>query len=243
MVHELLQLLPPQAGTVIMGVAIAGVTAGLGLWLVGSRVSRGLITLALVAAGGWAGMRLPGWMGWEIDPMGPAVVLALLLGLSGFVLHRVWIGIGLGVVLATWAAAVCWLIWQDGSEVPWPALDQPINVREWAQAVWSAQPTTLQRVLPVAAIVSFLAGGALALLWPRMASAVMYSLVGVSLITGWGLLLLHTRQPQWIEQLPTQPWIQAVTVAVMVLIGIAAQWALGPRSQPAKQAPAAEPEN
>src|SRR5437870_5881909 len=108
MVQELLALLPKEVGTLALVLAMTGTLAGAGLWLAGARFSRSLITLVLVSIGGWTGLFLPRWLGWTIDGWAPAIGLALGMGASGFFLHRFWVGIGLGVVLAAWAGFATW---------------------------------------------------------------------------------------------------------------------------------------
>ncbi len=241
MVHTLFDYLPSQLSTLMLILAIGGVTAGVGLWLAGSRASRGLITLLLVAAGAWIGLRLPAQMGWEIDPMGPAVALALGLGLSGFVLHRLWIGMGLGLVLALWTALACWVAWHEPSTgLSWSDVDPQWTLRDWVMALWADQPDLLRHMLPVATAGAWICGMALTLLWPRLAVMLFYSLIGVSLITGMGMLLVHARQPAWIEHLPHQAWMQLAILAALVAIGMAVQWRLSPRppAQPQNDAPA-----
>lgn len=237
MVHELLELLPPDVSTLMLWVAIGGVVVGAGLWLAGSRISRGLITLMLVAGGALAGLRLPGWMGWEIDPMGPAVVLALVLGLSGFVLHRMWIAAGLGLTLAAWAVLACWVAWGDPAaiesviestvESSWASADQQPTFNQWVANIRESQPPILWQVLPWAAGIAVLSGIAVGLVWQRIALILLYSLVGVSMVVGLGMLLVQARQPAWIDRLPQQTWIQLSIVAALVVLGMAAQWRFG----------------
>src|SRR5947209_12518319 len=83
MVQELLPLLPKELGTLALVLAVAGAVAGVGLWLVGSRFSRSLVTLLLVSVGGWTGLFFPRWFGWAIDGWAPAVGLAVVLGAAG----------------------------------------------------------------------------------------------------------------------------------------------------------------
>src|SRR5436190_19875812 len=103
MLQELLPLMPSQAGPAALTVAIIGMIAGAVLWLAGSRFSRSLITLSAVSLGAALGTHLPRWAGWSLDGMAPGIVGAIVLGVSAFLFHRFWVGIGLGLVLACWA--------------------------------------------------------------------------------------------------------------------------------------------
>lgn len=53
--------------------AIAGAAIGVLLWAAGGAFSRYLTTLVAVAIGTTIGMRLPSWLGWQIDGMGTGV--------------------------------------------------------------------------------------------------------------------------------------------------------------------------
>src|SRR5206468_9593604 len=75
--------------------ALVGSAAGFVLWLAGSRFSRSLVTLLAVTVGAVLGMHLPGWFDWPIEGMGLAVGGAMVLGLSGFLLHNTWVGLSL----------------------------------------------------------------------------------------------------------------------------------------------------
>src|SRR4029453_5362604 len=98
MVQELLNLLPQDVGRLGLVIAIVGSMIGLGMWLIGSRFSRPIVTLLTVLLGASIGMHLPKWFGWQISGAGPAVGAALVLGVTGYVLHGMWVGIGLGTV-------------------------------------------------------------------------------------------------------------------------------------------------
>src|SRR5687767_5383651 len=106
--------------------ALAGSAAGLVLWLAGSRFSRPLVTLLAVSVGAVVGMHLPGWFGWGIDGMGLATGAAMVLGLTGYLLHNTWVGATLCLMLTLWAAAAAWLLWGAGTtplSIEWPAIE------------------------------------------------------------------------------------------------------------------------
>ena len=117
MIQELMTLMPQGLAGCSPGWAIGLALAGAALWLIGATFSRSLVTLALVAAGTLIGLHLPGWCRWSIDGMGPAIGGAVLLGCSGYLLHRVWIGASLGIAMALWSGITCWIV--QGTPI-WP---------------------------------------------------------------------------------------------------------------------------
>src|SRR5437763_7546556 len=101
MLREVLSLLPQnlvdRPPMVLLGAAGAGAI----LALVGARFSRAIVTLTAVGLGAFLGLHGPAWMGWSIDTIGAAFCGAIVLGLSGFILHRAWLGLRLAGLVAT----------------------------------------------------------------------------------------------------------------------------------------------
>lgn len=226
MVQELLNLLPDEVSTGALYALVGLAAAGLGVWLLGARWSRPVVTLVLVAAGTLLGRALPGWMGWSIDPMGPAIGGALVLGLSGYILHRMWVGIALGGLLALWAAVGCWVMFSGEHAIDWssePELVVESTPREIVQAQWEALPPELTSVLPWACGTALVLGATLAFMWPRVAVALLYSGLGVTLVAGCGLAAMHAAKPDWIAMLPQQLWAQLAILAGMLLVGTLVQ--------------------
>ena len=132
--------------------ALVGSAAGLVLWLAGSRFSRSLVTLLAVSVGAVLGMHLPSWFGWGIDGMGLATGAAMVLGLTGYLLHNTWVGAALCLMLSLWAAAAAWLVFGGGTspfDVTWPAAQSSDPVVVLA-ALWRALPGDLPRAMPCA---------------------------------------------------------------------------------------------
>jgi hypothetical protein len=241
MLHELLQLLPAAPGSLVLYLAMAGACAGVGLWLAGSRMSRGLITLSMVGAGASIGLRLPGWMGWSVSGMAAAIVLALAGGLIGFIGHRLWVGVALGATLALWALAACWVQLHGPYAPAWDQLDLTAGAGGVASQVWEQLPQDLHRWWPIAGLSGFAAGLAVMIFWPRIALVGLYSLLGVSMMAGWGTVAMRAAKPAWIEALPQETWKQAAALGAMVLVGAAVQWILLPRAPRPAPAPAPAP--
>src|SRR3954471_14599015 len=112
---DLLQLLPQTVGDGTRVLTMIGTAVGAVLWIGGVKMSRPIVTLVTVLIGAGVGMQLPRWFNWSVSGAGPAVGGAVILGVSGFVLHRMWMGIGLGLLLALWATFGIWLTMHDSS--------------------------------------------------------------------------------------------------------------------------------
>src|SRR5215211_6632961 len=103
MIQQLLSLLPKEINSLALMIAVAGAFLGGILWLGGSRFSRTLVTLISVSTGALIGLQFPKWFALGLEGWATAVLGALLFGISGYALHKVWVGLGLGLVLAGWA--------------------------------------------------------------------------------------------------------------------------------------------
>jgi hypothetical protein len=241
MVQEILPLLPKELGTLALTLSIGGCLVGVGLWLLGSRFSRTLISLVLVSIGGWTGLFLPKWFGWAIDGWAPAIGLALVLGATGFFLHRMWVGLGLGLVLAIWAAVITWMLCSGGAGWSWPKFTMTTHAAEYGRSIWQGLPVEVQKILPFACGAALLSGICAALLWPRIGVVTLYSVAGVSLIFALGLSAINFSRPQWIGMLPARTSSQAMTLAAMVAFGALVQWRIAPKLKAASKGPKRKP--
>jgi len=227
MVQELLALVP-RVGTVALIAASVGSLAGAGLWLAGARFSRSLITLLLVTAGAAVGLQLPRWFGWRIDGWAPAMGVAALLGVSGFLLHRFWVGVGLGLILAAWAALVSWAICHGDKLPAWPAWEQGMTLLAYLRNYWEALPIDMCRLLPFVCGAAMVTGLSIAILWPRLGLVLLYSATGVSLLATLGLEAVSLGQPAWIRMLPASTSSQGLILLGMTAFGATLQWYLTP---------------
>jgi hypothetical protein len=232
MVQPYLQLLPPHASsatTAALGVAAA---VGAVVWLTGSVWSRWVITLFTVLLGATIGMQMPRWFGWNISGAGPAVGMAVVLGVTGFAVHGGWVGVLLGTVLALWAALVTWVCAGDGQPMSVPVVNEFTTFASFAQDWWHGLPPRVARLLPYSSAAAMVTGLACAILWTRLTTALAWSLSGVTLIAGCGLAAVHFAHPAWLEgRVPGVP-LQIVIVAALVLIGTLIQWKLAARRAP-----------
>ncbi|MBC8108594.1 MAG: hypothetical protein H7Z14_18560, partial [Anaerolineae bacterium] len=180
MLLDLLQLLPDKPGDGALIIAMIGGVFGLGLWIAGVKVSRPLVTLLTVLIGAMIGRQLPSWFNWNISGAGPAVGGAVVLGVSGFVLHRMWVGIGLGLTLSLWCALRMWLMMRDGASWDWPDLSAPSSCWAYLQDIWDSLPPNMARILPFVAGVALVCGVASSILWPKLTTVLNWSAIGLT---------------------------------------------------------------
>jgi hypothetical protein len=230
MLQALISLLPTEMGTAAAVFAIVAVVCGVGLWLSGARFSRYIITLAAVAIGTSIGIALPKWFGWKIDGAGPAVGGAIVLGASGYVLHRAWVGTWFGVVLAMWAGLATWMELAANDIWIWPA---------YLKEVWNALPPDVSHALPVVCGAAFLIGAIPAIIWPRAGMVFLYSALGATLVAWMGTAVVNMEQPAWLAKIPPKTSVQAMGMLLAVLLGAGVQWQLNFR-KPKAAAPPAE---
>lgn len=228
MVQELLPMLPQEPGRTALVVAIIGTLIGLGLWLAGARYSRPLVTLLAVSIGGIVGQKMPLFAGWTMNSAATAVGGAFVLGLSAYLVHRLWVASLLAIMLAAWAALGTWIICNDSSVWTWPAVDAETTLRTFAGATWASLPEAVRKYMPVATGIAMISGFASTLVWPRVGQVLLYSTAGVSLVIGMGVAAIEFGRPEWIWIVPAQTHAQLMLLFGMVAFGAVVQWQLAP---------------
>jgi hypothetical protein len=219
MLQDFLQLIPNEPTTIALVVAMAGTVIGSALWLAGVKMSRPTVTLFTVVLGAAVGMELPRWFGWNISGAGPAVGAAVVLGVSGFVLHRLWIGLGLGLTIALWAALGLWIARHGTQPWSWPAIDPRASCWSYLKDVWAQVPPEVARPIPSLCGVAMIAGLAFTILWPKLATALCWSMIGLSLLVTMGIGAMDLGRRTWLDHLPQHTWSQLATLGVMLTIG------------------------
>ena len=226
MLQQLLALLP-DALTHCSARTAGWVTAAAAVCLLaGGWLSRYVLTLGLVAAGAVIGMRLPRWMGWSIDGAGLGVLGAIVLGMTGYFLTRTWVGVFLGVILAFWAAVGIWLGLNPVLEWKLPALHWSFDFADLALQLWRALPRELRTVLPLGCGSMLFLGVLTALLWPRMSRALLFSVIGASLLVGVSVPAARLYWPKLAERLPEKPSRQAAALVGLIALSTLLQWGL-----------------
>ena len=165
--------------------------------------------------------------------MGPAVGGAIVIGVSGFLLHRMWIGLALGPVLSMWALLILWAVTAQGQTWERPPVDESTTIATYAPELWQALPIDFTRLAGYVSAAAMITGLAATLLWPRVGTVVLFSAIGVSMLTIMGLVAMEMGRPQWLDHLPAETVSQVVTLAALVAFGAVVQW----RTAPAKIAP------
>lgn len=196
------------------------------LWLAGSRFSQGLVTLLAVAIGASVGKHLPAWMGWSIDPIGTCFGGALILGFVGYLYYRMWVGVGLGLLLAGWTAIAIWSLFHNTDAWAFPAITS-LDLSVLTKSLWDSIPPDLQRILPWSIGVAGFAGMTLAALAPRLAERMFYSMLGLSVAVA--AVTLMNQTINWNRLIPNGPIARLVVAAVLVLMGMTLQSWLGPK--------------
>lgn len=216
--------------------ALVGSAAGLILWLAGSRFSRSLVTLLAVSVGAALGTNLPRWFGWPIDGMGLAVGGAVVLGLTGFLLHNTWVGLSLSALLVLWAGTAAWTIAGRGEPfaIHWPDIDPAAPASVVLASIWRAMPGELPWVMPVAVAGALLTAVVISIVSPRLARVLAYSLAGLSLLVAAGLWAMRMSQPQWLAKLPRDFATQVALLLALVGMGVMIQWRLTPAGRSAE---------
>lgn len=226
MLHEYLQILPDDPGAYGRCIAAFAAVVGLFLWVCGAKVSRPHVTLLTVLIGALIGLRLPAWFGWQISGAGPAVGGAVLLGISGYVLHRTWIALGLGTVLALWAGFVVWMKMHGTNEWNWPAIDSTTTVAGYLSQLWQQVPPAMSRIGPFACGAALVSGIAFTILWPKLATVIAWSAAGTTSAALGAIATIAYWRPEWLESVTEKSWIQATTLLAATAVGAAVQWKL-----------------
>lgn len=238
MAQWILQVLQDgEIGALAGACCIAVAILGTGLWLAGARMSRATVTLTLVGVGAVIGLRAPHWFHWKIDGWAPAVVGAVALGASGLLLHRFWVGTGLGLLAALWATFVMCIVRDVAGRYAIPDLQPTMGLRDIAQALWSGVPPDMVRLLPYICGAALLGGVILGVTKPRLTTVLFYSWAGVTLMLCGGLMAINHFKPEWLQSLPPRSNSRAGIVAAAIVFGALLQWTTTPKD-PAAPPPA-----
>lgn len=224
MFQHLITLLPRQPGTVTLIVALIGCIFGVALWIAGARFSRSILTLAAVALGTAIGMKMPLWCKWSIDPMAPAVCGAIILGISAYTLHRLWVGAWLGAVLTLWSVLVFWATRGTAFHWHWPPFNPAQTLPQYFADLWQNVPESLHQYVCVCAAAALLIGISAAWLLPRIGVSLLWSVAGVSLLLPTAATALSRFDPTVLRHLPRENSAQFALLLGLIGAGTLLQW-------------------
>jgi hypothetical protein len=233
MVHQYFALLPDAASATTVVVLWVVAACGAVVWAIGAKVSRPLITLTTVLLGASIGMQMPRWFGWDISGAGPAVGMAVVLGVTGFAVQGGWLGALLGLTLAVWAAFVTWVCVGEAQSMSMPVVNEFTTMASFFQEWWYQLPPPVAKFLPYTTAAAMVTGLALAILWTRLTTVLAWSLTGATLLVACGLAATQFARPHWLDgRVPGVP-LQIGIMVLIVLTGALVQWKLTARAAPA----------
>ncbi len=248
---------PPEQMNDAFIPAVACIVGGAALMLWGAKTIRALVVLSSVVGGGYAGYLIAQRLQ-ESEAVG-VLVGAALIGMTGFVLARIWIAGLSGILAGTLALTVYGyheglfsrfeqFVHSQGRPAPTAQNEFPLAEAGTAKAIasqdvfqmlWAFQehlrevddPAVRNGVISFA--VAGLAGLLLGLVAYRWAMILWTSAVGVLLVLGGGVVVLSTVMPKWRDLAVQNVTTLGIVIALAWVTGIFVQWrATRPRRIP-----------
>lgn len=229
MLREILSLLPQGMVDRPPALLLAAAGAGAVLAVVGGRFTRSLVTLSAVGAGAVLGLHAPAWFGLSVDAIGAAFCGAIVLGVSGFVLHRTWIGLLLSTLLMTYAGVFTWIMLAGDVKWSMPQLDGSQDMPAILSTIWRSLPAALYPSLPIAIFVAAALGILVAVLWPRVARVACCSVLGGGVLVVAGGLATQKNWPQVYNSIPDHVALELAIFLGFLLLASCIQWVFLPR--------------
>jgi hypothetical protein len=240
MFKQILDLLPadPQGVVVTTVVAIA---IGLGTLtaLLGALHSRLTMSLIMLAVGAGLGNMLSIRVQWDMNPGIAIGGCAILLGLLGYFLHRFWVALNLGVLVACVSLFILYDQTQPSriSSPTTTTVEVAPSPREQILSTWRGSTPGFRSMAPWVGAAALAVAGVLGYCFPRFGMALLYSLGG-TLLTLAAIRLGHASdQITWLEAFKTGPMTTAAFGFCLLLVGFLTQMALLYR-HPKEPAPA-----
>jgi hypothetical protein len=128
----------------------------------------------------------------------------------------------------TWSALSVWMLRHGQSAWSWPTPSADMTVADFCRALWTNLPEPVQLTLPYAAGASMVCGVVFALIKPRLATVMNWSIFGATLMLLGSLLAVESYQPAWFGRMPAELWAQLSILASVVAIGAIVQWKIAP---------------
>ncbi len=245
MVQQLLSLVPAeQVRTLLLAIVLTGTIIGAATLLLGGLRSRFMICLLMLVVGTLIGHSAPQWFGLRVEPNATAILGAIVMGILGFAFHRVWVAICLGLVVAGLAAVILWFNLDAGRSFQAPAAEHGMSVSAYLRLCWEHFPAAYRASVPVVCVPVCVAGFAVGLLLNRLGTALLYSILGTSIMF---LCLLFgeasEQMPATSYLLPGLTELRVVLFAGFVILGTLVHLATMPRPRNAASRPEPKPED
>jgi hypothetical protein len=163
------------------------------------------------------------------------VLGALVFGISGYALHKVWVGMGLGIVLAGWAAVAVFTLCTEPLGFALPVVPAGTSLEQQAVDLWNALSADARKLLPFACSAALLSGVAISVLWPRVGVVLLYCSAGMSLLLGLGAAVVKSAKREWLAVIPSQTSSQVIVLVSLVAFGAILQWRVAPGTAPVRR--------
>ena len=224
MFKEVLDMLPPDStGTVVTTVVAVGIGIGALTALLGALHSRVTMALLMCALGSLLGATLPSRLSLGINTPVAICVMAIALGLVGFLLHRICVALCLGMVFAIVAMMV---MYDQTTPVTYPPLvDIPLKATmgETVGNAWhNATPLFRSTSLWISSVV-FVVLSIMGFFFPKFGMAALYSMTGTILLL-FAIALGHNSPSiHWLDSLRSGPMTTAALGFTVLLLGFVSQ--------------------
>jgi len=255
------QHVPTEALSASVPTALLLISAGVVLGVLGARLIRPLLAVAFGAAGAFAAGRLACAQGLPVPVL--AILGAALAGGLGYLLHRLWVGVGVGMLLAVVALSVFGyhrvlpevveyqqvtvVTGVDGVAefvLPEPPAEGGVvgpGPEQWARDFWAhltRRHSDVNRQVAAIGTAAALLGLLVGTLATRFALIVSTALVGTSLVASGAALLTAEVFPTVYQSALEQPRMLYGAGGGLLLISVVLQAMLNRRPP---QQPALEP--
>jgi hypothetical protein len=239
----------PAAGQAVL---VALLTLGLLIWLFGRKLIKPLCVLLGLLAGSAAGLAIAHALGSSLLIVWSAAG-GVIGGLLAWLLFRVWMGGALAIVLAIALPAAVVVIMgaaapggptdvkeqflefrRDVEEDRSPGVQARLTAiyeqqRDEAAAWWKSLGGTGRKRVAGCAIGGALVGFLLGLIRPKLAAALMATLLGGVMIVLAGERLLAVNAPDFYASLPGGPRVTLAAVGLITILGLGLQWTFSKR--------------
>ncbi len=224
---QLIESLPADPNGVLTTVVVAmGIGIGALTALLGALHSRVTISLMMLSLGAVLGVWVPSSLGMEIDRAITISIGSVVFGLLGYLLHRVCVAVGLGVLATIASMAILYEHTRPIDTAASGAVDLGTSFLAVARSLWETAPENFRSLAPWVALATFLVATILGLIFRKFGMAALYSLGG-TMLTLFCIRLGHASDKiTWLDSLKSGPMTIAALGMAMLLVGFMTQMVL-----------------